>query len=359
MKRSRQPCVRWRASAGFAILVVALVSAFAARASADEPPAAGKLVARDVAYASSSAQQTLDVYAGTSPGRQTSPAVVLVHGGGWTSGDKATFAGVATALASRGFVVFNINYRLGATSVPAYRGQVDDVRRALDWVRANAGTYGGDGSRIGLLGGSAGAYLAAMVATTAGPPEVSGVRAAVSLSGPMDITTLVDYLRDARRDLGPNCSGARCNDLAIGINSLHTLLGCDPFKCPPSVLANASPITHASATSPPFFLANSHAEGVPASQARGMARALTRLGVPVELRILPGQQHALEYLDVIGAAGLRFLEDHLAPPTPRADSPAPDVERASPWRRVAVALVVGLAAIGVLSGWRRVFGHAR
>jgi len=336
------------------MLLAALTSALvvAIPVSAQTSPSADGPVARDVAYASSSPQQVLDVYGGASPDGATAPVVILVHGGGWTTGDKSRLAGVATVLGSQGFVVFNINYRLGKQAVPAYRQQVDDVRRALEWVRTHAARYGGDANRIGLLGGSAGGYLAAMVATTAGP--MSGVRAAVSLSGPMDITSLVDLIRATRRELGPDCSGPRCDDLATAVSSLHALLGCNPFRCPPRVLASASPITHVSAESPPFFLANSRAEDVPASQARDMAGALTRMGVPVELSILAGHEHSLGYVHVIGDAVIRFLKNRLAAGTPPADLPARDPGRGFPWRGLGLATLVGLAAIGVFTGVLRV-----
>lgn len=339
----------WRLISASAMLVVA---ALAPAAHAGDLPSPDGLVERDVAYATASDQQVLDVYGGVGQDGAAVPVVVLVHGGGWTSGDKATFAPAAQALAAHGFVVFNVNYRLDETAVPAYQQQVGDVREALAWVRANAARYGGDRGRIGLVGGSAGGYLVAMVATSAGPAETSGLRAAISLSGPMDIVSLVDYLRAARRDLGRDCRGAECEELATAVTSLRALLGCNPFTCPTETLSAASPLTRASASSPPFFLAHSRAEGMPASQARDMAARLVQLGVPVELRILAGREHSVEYLDVIGKSGIRFLERWLSQDAPRGDRPLPPPKE-TPWRLLGILALVGLAAAGALGVlWR-------
>ncbi len=110
------------------------------------------------------------------------PCVVLVHGGGWDSGDRTQLAGFNHWLAARGVAVAAISYRLA----PAHRwpAQRDDVRAGLAWVRANAGRLGVDPERLTLLGRSAGAQIA----TAAAYGEVlPGVRAVVALYGCFDL----------------------------------------------------------------------------------------------------------------------------------------------------------------------------
>src|SRR5256885_956012 len=116
----------------------------------------GVTVKNDVTYRTVDGEQLgLDVYQPAKKGKSR-PAVVVVHGGGWTQGDKALFAQQGNQLAERGFVAFSINYRL-APAHP-YPAAVQDVEAAVAWVRKHAKAYGVDPKRVGALGGSAGGH---------------------------------------------------------------------------------------------------------------------------------------------------------------------------------------------------------
>src|SRR5579884_1001510 len=122
-------------------------------------------VTRNVVYATpDGVSLALDVYA---PAGGPYPGVVVIHGGGWSSGDKGQWVAEGTNLARAGFVAFVINYRLappgGHWHFPA---AADDVRAAVRWVRAHALASHADPARIGALGGSAGGNLALLLATT-------------------------------------------------------------------------------------------------------------------------------------------------------------------------------------------------
>jgi len=89
------------------------------------------------------------------------PVVMLIHGGGFIAGDKQQLTRLAAILANRGYLVFNVNYRLSPeVQFPAH---LSDCVFALDWVRKNAESYGGDISRVCVGGGSAGGYLSGAV----------------------------------------------------------------------------------------------------------------------------------------------------------------------------------------------------
>ncbi|MBI3838509.1 MAG: alpha/beta hydrolase [Planctomycetia bacterium] len=129
------------------------------------------------------------------------PAIVVIHGGGWLEGDKSSFTTTKTPgnildFARLGFVAVTINYRLsGEAPFPA---GFDDCQCAVRWLRAHAGEYHVDGSRIGAWGNSAGGHLALLLGMM--PPasldkqepyaeRSSQVQAVVSDSGPIDLTT--------------------------------------------------------------------------------------------------------------------------------------------------------------------------
>src|SRR5579885_3546866 len=124
------------------------------------------------------------------------PAVVLFHGGGWASGCHEGFRPLAGALASQGYAVATVGYRLA----PRYRfpAQIQDAKCAVRWLRANAPRYQIDSERIGALGFSAGAHLALLLGLTeaqdglegdgGNPEQSSRVQAVINISGPTDLT---------------------------------------------------------------------------------------------------------------------------------------------------------------------------
>lgn len=129
-------------------------------------------------------QQSLDVYAPKSGSEL--PVMVWIHGGGWQIGDKWRVEEKPATFNARGFVFVSINYRLHPTT--DYRGQGEDVAKAIDWVREHIKAYGGSPEKIFLMGHSAGAHLAALVATdprylTAEGMKLSDLRGVVLLDG--------------------------------------------------------------------------------------------------------------------------------------------------------------------------------
>jgi len=155
----------------------------------------------EVAYGDGT-RQRYDVYrALDSLGRPlTTPApiVIFVHGGSWESGDKRGYAWVGEALAQLGFIAVLPNYGLmPGTRFPEF---VDDVARAVTHARARAADWGGDTSRVVLMGHSAGAHIAALVAYDARYLATQGATPAmfsgfVGLSGPYDFIFDTKLLR--------------------------------------------------------------------------------------------------------------------------------------------------------------------
>jgi acetyl esterase len=269
-------------------MAVLLSVALAVPAAAQE----GVSVKQDVVYRTVDGEQLgLDVYRPAKKGKDR-PAVVIVHGGAWRVGDKATFAQQGNQLAERGFVAFSVNYRL-APAHP-YPAAVDDVEAAVEWVRKHAKDYGVDRERVGALGGSAGAHLTGLLATVGKGSLEKGHRiaAAVSWSGPMDFVSLVPAATAA-----PD-------------GSIPTFLGCAPDACP-DTYAEASPITHVDKTDAPTLLVNSTMELVPQSQADAMKAALDDAGVANQAIILPGRAHSRAYSNRVWDQTVAFLENYL------------------------------------------------
>jgi acetyl esterase/lipase len=230
-----------------------------------------------------------DVYRPSGPGPW--PAVMLIHGGSWRSGSRAVMARFARRFASAGYVVYNIDYRLAPTY--RYQAQLGDVRAAFGWLREHAGSLAVDTDRIAVMGYSAGAHLALLLALAdAGDgPRPSAV---VAGAGPSDLTVYPDS------------------------PILSDLLGGTLAEVP-DAYADASPINHVSADDPPVLLYHGSLDWtVDVEQSRRLLAKLHSVGVPAELLEEPWSGHATAYLldgDAFRAA-IGFLAQQMPPSKP-------------------------------------------
>ena len=148
---------------------------------------------RDIPYADGE-RRSLDVYR-PSDGR-SAPVLVFFYGGSWQMGSKDIYVFLATTLASHGYVVVVPDYRVyPEVKFPAF---LQDGAQAIRWVHDNARIYGGDPSRIVVMGHSAGAYIAAMLALdpewlgAVGLDPLRDVAGLIGVSGPYDFLPLKD-----------------------------------------------------------------------------------------------------------------------------------------------------------------------
>jgi acetyl esterase/lipase len=144
-------------------------------------------------------------------GAKAAPALVAVHGGGWVAGARSAYQYWGPYLAARGIAVFAISYRL-ATKNKTFPEAVQDVLAGVQFMRGKAGGFGVDPARIGLLGASAGAHLAALAALSGkkfagGYPQDafaavdSGVKALVGVYGIYDAVAMwTNYQLQGGRD---------------------------------------------------------------------------------------------------------------------------------------------------------------
>jgi acetyl esterase/lipase len=245
-------------------------------------------VDRDVRYRGAYGP-ALDIHHPTRDPARLAPAVLVVHGGAWRSGDKSALSHLARSLAAAGFVAVNVNYTLAAPGRPGFPIQLEELRAAFRWIRARASELRIDPARIGAVGSSAGAHLVSLLATTGRGPLTSGrrLRAVVAWSAPFD--------------LAPAHMGVLRGHVA-------GFVGC--HKCRRRRAA-ASPIAHVTADDPAMLIVNSRHEMIRVSQARRMASRLRSAGVRRQLRILRGTLHAPRYSPSVLGPTIAFLERRL------------------------------------------------
>jgi acetyl esterase/lipase len=257
----------------------------------------GVTITRSVPYATG-ARRTLDIY---QPDRTTAaPVIVFFYGGSWQSGSKRIYKFVGAALARRGYLVVIPDYRVyPPTRYPEF---LEDGALALKWTKDNAARFGGNPNKMFVMGHSAGAYIAAMLAldgrwlkavNMAPDREIVGL---IGISGPYDF-------------------------LPLRSETLKTIFGSAND-------AATQPISHVSPGAPPAFLATgSDDETVDPGNSARLAARLLAAGDTAAVMTYPGIGH----LGIIGAFAwpLRFL----APVLSDVDAfIAQTAERSSPVR---------------------------
>lgn len=240
----------------------------------------------------------MDIYAPQDRSKAR-PAVLWIHGGGWSRGDARTsgayanWPAVLASLAARGFIVASVDYRLsGEAKFPA---QIQDVKAAIRHLRRHAAPLGIDASRLYVWGGSAGGHLAALAAITCGAPEYEPQPSTGRLS-----RSQINALKGAKAPAVDDCVQAAA--LWYGAFDLEHLprvnaaglLGCDPDKCR-DVARQASPLHRVGQGAPPTLLIHgTKDETVDVSQSEAMAAALRAEGASTELLLIPDVDHGFE-----------------------------------------------------------------
>lgn len=226
------------------------------------------------------------------------PAVVFLHGEGWRAGDRADMDHLVKGIARLGYVGVTVQYRL----VPAarYPAPVEDCQAALRWLRAHADRYRIDPRRIGVVGFSAGGYLAAMLGVAGAPEPADAHIEGHQRSGP--VQAVVSFF-------GPTDFAAREWPSALETEVIVPFLG-GTFEEMPDVYRNASPITLVTPEAAPFlFLHGVDDVLVPVGQSRRLAARLEEAGVPARVVAFEHEGHG--FTDATNPIAMQQMLDFL------------------------------------------------
>jgi acetyl esterase/lipase len=257
----------------------------------------------------------LDLYLPPTGG--SAPVIVYVHGGGWRRGSRREPLPVLGAdfydsLTEQGFAVAAIDYRLsGEAPFPA---ALQDVKAAIRFLRAHADQYGIDSRQVIAWGGSAGAELAVLAATTCGVAELE----------PQPSTGRLSHVEMANAK-SADSTASDCVQSAVGWYGVYDLTIVDPgmvesyLHCVKdgcaSAMRRADPRTYVNRNTPPIFLLHGTADTTaPPQEMTEMEESLHLAGVPVKTLWLKGANHGWlgATPDATRAASLKALSETFA-----------------------------------------------
>ena len=221
------------------------------------------------------------------------PAIVFIHGGGWTNGDRQRYRNSIQKAAKKGYVAATISYRLmkfdkenkeTTTATPIFPAQIHDAKTAIRWLRENAKRYNVDPKKIGVTGGSAGGHLSLLVGLTdpnsnlegesGTPNQSSRVQAVVNVFGPTEMTA--------------------CYETSSVAWVFRLFMGGTPDEVPEQYKM-ASPLTYVSKDDPPVLTLHGDQDKiVPVEQAKLLDEKMKATGASHTLMIFEGQKHGFE-----------------------------------------------------------------
>jgi acetyl esterase/lipase len=270
---------------------------------ASPTPPAGVSYQPDIDYGSGGKERLKLDLARPEKLERAAPCVVVIHGGGWTGGDKRQHTDLIFKLAQQGYVAATVQYRFCPKHV--FPAQVEDVKCAVRYLRAHAEEYKLNKELIGAIGFSAGAHLSMLLGTMdkedglegegGYADESSRVQCVVAFFGPTDLT--------------------RTDFPAISVGLIGNFVGSLPEE-DKGERKRASPLTYLDEGDAPLLIFQGTKDRlVPHSQALVMMEAMTKAKVPGRVQLLVGADHGWGGGEIVRSweESLRFFNSHLKP----------------------------------------------
>lgn len=223
----------------------------------------------------------LDAFYPKGKATKTRPAVMIIYGGGWRTGDKNQHHNLAQRLADLGYVCFLPEYRLSTEAL--YPAAVHDLKAAIRWMRANAKTYHLDTDKVATLGFSAGGQLSALLGATAQVPSLEGTEGNLNYSSKVNAVIDIDgILAFIHPDSGEGDDSKKTSAATYWFGYSKTEN--------PALWNEGSALTYAGKNTPPTLFLNSSVERMHAGREDYRAK-LAPFNIYTEVHDFPDSPH--------------------------------------------------------------------
>lgn len=282
-------------------------------------------VLKDIAYLGPDRVEKMDAYLPTEKASHPRPAVIWIHGGGWSTGSKSSRreSGICRTLAANGYAAFSIDYLItrnmakanaaaasptdeegenetdadGATPVP-WPQNLYDCKTALRFIRKESARFGIDPNRIAVAGGSAGGHLALLVGLTA---QVQALNTGgLYTDQPNHVSCILDFY-------GPT--------VVTAAKRVRKFAGKTPEETKANLVA-ASPLTYVAKDSPPTLILHGSKDGTTdPAMSRNLAKMMNEKGTVHQYMVIQGAGHSFDLQNSgtdLRPVVLEFLATHLA-----------------------------------------------
>ena len=216
----------------------------------------------------------LDAYYNNS--KLLKPAIVLIHGGGWKSGNKSLMVPLAQKIASKGYACFTVEYRLSLEA--KYPAGIFDVKRAIQFIKSNAERFYVDVNKVAILGCSAGGQMAALIGTTNNNPAFEDEDHNYNKSTSVQAIINVDGILAFKH---PESAEGESASLWLGGNSQEKL----------DIWIDASALTHTDKNTPPILFICSQYDRFHAGR-NNMIKILDKYNIYHQVESFPTAPHS-------------------------------------------------------------------
>lgn len=211
-----------------------------------------------------------------SKSKEAKPAVIIIHGGGWKSGDKSQMESMAIEIASKGYSCFAIEYRLSAEA--KYPAAIFDVKSAIQFIKDNAAKFNVDATRVAILGCSSGGQMAALVGTTNGNKSFEEGKSSYKSSSHVQAVIDMDGILAFKH---PESEEGKVAALWLG----------GSYDEKPEIWDQASALSHVDENTPPILFINSDMPRFHAGR-DDMITELNKLGIYSKIKNIQNSPHS-------------------------------------------------------------------
>lgn len=223
----------------------------------------------------------LDAFYIKQKSKKKNPAIIIIHGGGWRSGNRTQHYALAQALAVKGYACFTPEYRLSTEAY--YPAAVQDIKAAVQWIKTNAAKYAVDTNKIVLMGFSAGGQLAALVGNTNGYQQFeprTKLKTSTNVHAIADIDGTLSFIHPESSETKPS-PNIGASEYWLGYNTTEN----------PELWKEASPLSHAGVNSLPTLFLNSSLERMHAGR-EDYIRILQQHNIYTEVHTFENSPHS-------------------------------------------------------------------